>query len=334
MPAYGAEKERNGGRRQGTLAVVFLLAALVTAYLPDAGQQRVAFALRSSVLRPFIGLQQRLTDARLRSAEVEVLRAQLDSLSAILSTMSALDDENRTLRSLLVLGDRIGPEYRPASVLRPGTQGSESMFLLFLGLEDGLQEGAPVVNRHGLVGVVREVRSRTAVGMDWTHPDFRAGAMTVDGTAFGIVENRRGAFREEDRLVLAGGAFHEEIPDGTLVVTSGLGRALPRGIPIGRINGVAEVEAEWQKNYWLSPMVQPGEVTHVLVAVSDDSGLVADTLTIPSTRSDIAAAFSGEFAMSRADVLEAEEADRRRLAALADTVRLLRARLEERGGGR
>jgi len=268
---YGAESESPGGRRQVTVAVVFVLVALVVTYLPEAAQQQMSSALRASLLRPFIETQRVLVDTRVRASEVEVLQARLDSLTTILSTQATLAVENRRLRALLELGDRVGPSYRAASVLRPGTPGSESMFLLLVGAGAGVVEGAPVVDRRGLVGVIREVRPETSVGMDWTHPDFRASAMVADGSSFGMVENRRGAFREEDRLVLTGGAYHEEVADGTLVVTSGLGGVFPRGIPIGRVDGVAEVQAQWRKSYWLEPMVEPASASHVLVQVGQTS---------------------------------------------------------------
>jgi len=326
--AYRAEQEGRGGRRHIAVAVAFLVLALVTSYLPDPAQQRIAWVLRASVLRPFIATQERLNDARMRATQVDILREQVDSLAAVLSTQGALSDENRTLRDLLDLGQRVGPSYRPASVIRPGTPGSESMFLLFLGAEHGVEEGAPVINRHGLVGVIREVRDRTAVGMDWTHPDFRASAMVADGTAYGIVENRRGAFREQDRLVLNGTAYYEDLENGTPVLTSGLGR-IPRGIPIGFIDGVSGVEGRWRKSYWLRPMVEPGGVTHVLVAVNmgeDDGNLsvgVGDG-SMPTWPLDSI--------LTRTDAV-------RRDRNLADSVRLLRALLEARsdtgpGGGR
>jgi cell shape-determining protein MreC len=123
------------------------------------------------------------------------------------------------------------------------------------------------VSAHGLVGVIREVQARSAVGIDWTHPDFRANGMLEDGSAYGMVENVRGEFREDDRLVLNGTAYHEQIRSGARVLTSGLG-VIPRGIPIGRIDGTADVEGTWRKSYWMRPSVEPGSVTHVLVAVS------------------------------------------------------------------
>lgn len=312
---YAPDPELAGGRRQGALAVVFVLIALVALYLPEAGQQQVAGALRATALRPFILIQGRLVTSRLRAQEVEAVQSQMDSVAALLATQGGLAGENRTLRNLLDLKNRMGPGFRPASVLRPGTPGSESMFVLDLGGADGVREGAPVVDRHGLVGVVREVRARTSVGIDWTHPDFRASAMLADGTAFGVVENRRGAFREVDQLVLNGAAFYEVVPEGMPVLTSGLGGVFPRGIPIGSVAGVADAEGRWRKSYWLRPMVHPASVTHVLVAVGEG---IQDLSFVWPPDSVIArdAAILGEYQLADS------------LAALTDTVLLLRAELE------
>lgn len=272
MPGYGAQGEDGRSRRDWVLAGLTLLAAFAVSYLPDGAQQRVAWAIRATALRPFVATQERVSEARMRATQAEALRAQLDSLIARTATQEALVDENRTLRGLLGLGERLGPSFRPATVVRPGTPGSESMFLLFLGAEHGVRAGAPVVDRHGLVGVVREVRARTSVGMDWTHPDFRASAMLADGSVYGIVEPRAGRFREDDRLILNGAAYYERVAEGTPVLTSGLGGIFPRGIPIGFVDGVAEVQGRWRKSYWVRPMVEVGGVTHVLVQVQEDAG--------------------------------------------------------------
>ena len=270
MAVYGAERETQGGRRQVAFAVGVMLLALATPYLSEGLQQEIAFTLQASALQPFIATQQRLTETRANAERIEYLQSELDSLSAVVSTQSALADENRTLRELLGLTDRAGPAFLPTTVLRPGTPGSESMFLVEVGYDEGVRMGAPVVSARGLVGVIREVRGRSSVGMDWTHPDFRAGAMLVDGTTFGIVENVRGTFREQDRLMLNGTAYHEDVRVGTLVVTSGLeGGVFPRGIPIGTVESTAEVQGGWRKSYWLRPAVQPGSATHVLVATVD-----------------------------------------------------------------
>jgi rod shape-determining protein MreC len=249
-----------------------MVLALAAPYLSDDFQARVAVTLQSSALAPFIALQARITEGRARADQIEYLESELDSLAAVASTQAALIEENRELRELLGLAERAGPRFRPATVLRPGTPGSESMFLVDVGARDGVAEGAPIVSARGLVGRIVEVRESYAVGIDWTHPDFRASAMLAEGGMFGLVENVRGEFREEDRLMLNGTAYHERAPEGSLVVTSGLGGLMPRGIPVGRIDATAEVEGSWRKSYWLRPMVDPGGITHVLVEASGAEG--------------------------------------------------------------
>lgn len=277
MPPYGNEPEPSGQRRDVVVAGVFLVLALSTPFLAPQTQQSISTVMQVSVLQPFTEIQRRFEVSRLRAENVDSMTARIDSLSAMLSTHAALVDENRTLRTLLGLAERAGVEYLPATVLRPGTPGSESMFLVDVGREDGIDTGSPVVGPFGLVGVIREARSRDAVGMDWTHPDFRASAMIEDGSAFGLVERREGGFREEDRLMLNGIPFNQGVTNGALVVTSGLGGIFPRGIPIGRIDGLAEQQGDWRKSYWLAPVVEPGAATHVLVLTGrtdDDVSMV------------------------------------------------------------
>jgi len=288
VPAYGPEPEANAGRRPGLLAVTFVILALSISYLPATAQQRIAWGVRVTVLRPFLATQERLTAARTNARDVEELMGQVDSMTVFLSTQAAMSDENRALRELLDLSERAGPTFLPATVLRAGTAGSESMFLVPVGTAQGVYVGAPVVTRDGLVGVIREVQREISRGMDWTHPDFTASAMLQDGTMFGLVDNRRGAFRELDRLVLDGTAFNEEAAPGTWVLTSGLG-GYPRGIPVGVIDSVEETQGQWRKSYWLRPMVEPGQVTHVLIATrgaGDDIAALWETAAL--TASDVA----------------------------------------------
>lgn len=256
-----------GSRRQLITALVFLILALVVAYLPSSPQQQLASALRASLLRPFVVTQISLTHARDRAEKAAALIADLDSLTTVVQNQSGLREENRRLRALLSLSGRLGTPYRAATVVRYADPPAESQFLVDIGEEEGVRPNAPVLVAGGLVGVIKEVRPRSAIGLDWTHPDFRASAMTEDGTVYGVIEPRRGSFRDGDFLVLNGTPYHTELAEGDLVVTSGLGGMYPRGIPIGTVVTLEEQEAGWRKSYLVEPIIRPGEVTHVLVAI-------------------------------------------------------------------
>jgi rod shape-determining protein MreC len=276
MPPYETERREQRSRRELVVSLILLGVAVILFYLPLPAQQWVSSGLRASVLAPFIWTQESLHRARIRAADVTDLQARLDSTVAVLASQATLLDENRRLRALLDLRERTGPAFLPASVIRPGTRGSESMFLLDIGSEDGVAVNDPVVAAEGLVGIIREVGPRTALAMDWTHPDFRVSAMTLDGEGFGIVEPRHGAFREEDRLILNGIPFHTSLAEGTPVVTSGRGTVYPRGIRVGQVLSLAEAEAGWRRAYWLEPAVRPESVTHVLVITGEEGSPISD----------------------------------------------------------
>jgi rod shape-determining protein MreC len=272
VPPYGNEPDSTARRRDIWFAALVVLLAISTTYLGETVQQGISNVVQGSVLRPFIALQETLNDARRRAGEVDVITQRLDSVTAILATQAALVEENRLLRDMLGLVERGGPRFVPATALRPGTAGSESMFVVDVGSRDGVPMGAAVVGPQGLIGIIHEVRSQSAVGMDWSHPDFRASAMLVDGTSYGIVERRRGIFQEDDRLVLSGTAYTTRVRPGTVVVTSGLAGVLPRGIPIGKIDRLLDTEGSWRKSFWIEPMVEPGAGTHVLVLTEGSAG--------------------------------------------------------------
>lgn len=278
MPPFESEPHPSRARRELVLSIGFLCLSVVVLALPQGAQEQVAGVLRSTVLSPFLMLQESIHQARVRQAEVTQLQEALDAAVASLAAQRTLREENARLRELLGLSERASPHFRSASVIRPGTRGSESMFLLDVGEADGVQVNDPVVVADGLVGVIREVGRNTSVGMDWTHPDFRVSAMTLGGEAFGLVEPRHGAFREEDRLLLNGVPYYTSLEPGTAVVTSGQGSVYPRGIMVGRVDELAEIEAGWRRGYWVIPAVRPGAVSHVLVITGEEGTPAADIL--------------------------------------------------------
>jgi rod shape-determining protein MreC len=258
---------RKARRKDALIAGAFILLALILFLLPAAYQRPIQHALRNTALRPFLTAQATIAGRRASSVDVNDLRAQRDSLAALVAAEATLGEENARLRALLALRQRSGSNFIPAEVLKLGVSGAESTFMLNVGSDQGIEVGSPVISPEGLLGVVVDVQKSSAQAMDWTHPDFRASAMTADGQAYGIVEARRGRYREEDLLALTGAPFHSDLQPGTLVVTSGRGEVYPRGIPIGIVSGIEEADTGWRKSYLIRAAIRPEAVIHVLVGV-------------------------------------------------------------------
>jgi rod shape-determining protein MreC len=255
-------------RRDAALSGGILALALVILLLPPAYQTPIRTALRATILSPFIAAQAQLAVRRGRSVDVGAIRAQRDSLAAVAAAQAALSLENRQLRALLGIADRVRAQFVPASVLRLGTAGAESTFLVNVGAAEGVQVGSPVITAEGVLGVVWEVGEHRAQAIDWTHPQFVISAMTANGDAYGLAQARRGRFREEDLLVLTGAPFHSDVRPGTRVVASGRGNVFPRGVMIGTVLGIEEADTGWRKSYLLRPAVRPEAVGQVLVGIA------------------------------------------------------------------
>ncbi len=290
--AYTRDDVEKQERRQLYTAIGFFVLSLVLLNLPGPAQQQIATVLRSTVLRPFVTMQRAVNRTRVRAVETTILRARFDSLTVQLVNNATLAEENDRLRGLLGLGGRLGRSFTAASVLRSGTPGSESVFMLDLGARDRVHANAPVLVREGLVGKVIEVRDRESIAMDWSHPDFRASAMTPGGEAYGLVEPDRGIFRESDRLLLNGIPFFTELEPGTEIVTSGRGGVFPRGIPIGTVVELNQAEERWRRSYWIRPAARPGEALQVLVSTGSTTERSND-LT-PAFRPEVADTVSGD----------------------------------------
>jgi rod shape-determining protein MreC len=264
---FGSTTSR-GWRNFGITALLVVVAFFLS-LLPQDQQAPIRQALRGTVLYPFIRGQAELVVRTGRSVDLPSLRAERDSLSAVVAAQANLAEENRRLRDLMGLRARAPEGFIPAELVRVGTRGGESTFLLNVGREDGVTRMSPVIAPGGLLGIVLEVGDRSSQAIDWTHSDFRASAMTADGRAYGIVEARRGRYREEDQLALVGTPFQIDIPPGTRVLTSGRGGVYPRGILLGTVIGIEDADTGWRKSYLMSPAVRPEAVTYVLVGVPE-----------------------------------------------------------------
>ena len=276
MREYGGASG-NGLQRQFLLAGACLLVGLFFYLIPTGPQQSIASGIRLTLLRPFVDIRSALSAARSRGREADMLRAQVDSLRAWVANNAPAIEENRRLRVLIGLAPLVERSYRAVSVHRPGNLGSQSTIVLDLGYEQGVHALSPIITADGLAGRVLEAHPSLSIGMDWSHPDFRASVMAEDGELYGIVAPEPATFGGAERLILTGIPYFDVLADGTLLVTSGRGGVYPRGVPVGRIGGLAEIEEGWHRSYWVYPTVHPASVTHALVGVSDGVGLEGET---------------------------------------------------------
>jgi rod shape-determining protein MreC len=287
--------------------------SLVAVALPNESREPIASALRRTVVAPLVGLQRGAE--RWRSAWATSERQQLaqDSLALRAVKSQALQLENDQLRKLIGLGSRLEWGFVPAEALHSTAPSEDLVTTLTLtaGSTAGIKRYSPVVAPEGLVGTIQNADPTMSIAILYTHPDFRASAMSADGAAFGIVYPHadRAAGGDAYMLELRGVPTRVVLKPNSVIYTSGLGGTFPRGITIGTVIQQIATAEVWTRTYLIRPAVTPSRVTTVLVLtaqrVTQGTGNVwGATVNADSATKRIAAA--GDSLAKQAAVLQAQ----------------------------
>ena len=235
-------------------------------------------------------LQERAEEGRTSRARLRAITAERDSAAYIAQGLPALAAENERLRTLLGLSRRLRAKYVPVEVLHQAQATDNRMLLLGGGTTAGIAAFDPVVAPEGLIGVVSSAGRNVSTAMTWAHPEFRASAYTDSGGAVGIVAASATAGPTEPFLEFRGVSYRDSIPEGTLLLSSGLGGVYPKGIPIGRVMGVVREQAGWERVYRVRPSANPGAAAHVLVLTAPRAAALGDAFSDDSARAPSASA--------------------------------------------
>jgi rod shape-determining protein MreC len=199
-------------------------------------------------------------------AEVERLRQQLVQNQAALL-------QNQRLQRLL--NYRKGPAFPrdysgvAASIIGRTPGQFEQQVLIAAGSNARVHVNDPVVTAAGLVGRVTKVSRRSARVTLLTDETSAVSALDVKTNAAGIV--RHGVAGGE-ALVLERVAKEDVVEAGDVVITAGwrsgqLASIYPRGIPIGIVTSVGQLDTDIYKRIEVDPFVDFSELDSVLVLV-------------------------------------------------------------------
>ena len=259
--------------------VIFALVALV---LPLQMREPLAEVLRRSVVAPLVNLQSNAERWHAAWQLSEERTAHLDSAVMRGFNAVALQSENDELRKLLGLGARLHTGFVPAEAVHNAVREDiVTTLTLTAGTRAGIKVYSPVVSPEGVVGLVQTADPTISIAILFSHPDFRASAMSGDGTAFGIVypHLQQGLGGGGEYLLeLRGVPFRTTLTAGTMIYTSGLGGTFPRGIPIGSVLRELKTAEGWTRTYLLQPSVNPSKVNSVMVLTTQRSSQRLDNV--------------------------------------------------------
>jgi rod shape-determining protein MreC len=197
-------------------------------------------------------------------AENVRLRDEIAKLRIATLQVDETADENRRLRHVLSLQERLPLTTLASEIIAREWGGWVRSLTIGRGRQDDVRRLQAVITTHGLAGRVVEVRQATAIVQVLTDPASTVGAHVVGARTAGIVEGQaRGGIRF--KFMARDGAG---LKIGDLVVTSGVGGLVPRGIPIGRIQAIDDRGSALFHFAALAPAVDLSHLEEVLLVMN------------------------------------------------------------------
>lgn len=156
--------------------------------------------------------------------------------------------ENQRLRELLNLRSSLALNIEVAKVIARGASPFEQVIRIQKGSNQGIENGFAVIKTEGVIGQVYQ-----------TYSDHSDVALLIDKiSAIDVIVQRSRA-----RGVLKGDRFNQlrfeflprdrDLRVGDIVVSSGMDKVFPKGIPVGEVTAVGEKG----KNLFLQATVKP-----------------------------------------------------------------------------
>lgn len=224
-------------------------------------------AITGAVNRATLSLSQsaeelaQIRDLRARNRALEETLAQFQSELVELREIES--DYDRLAELLDYTTTREAEDFLAADVINVDQSGQLRTIAVNRGTRDGVAVGMPVVTGEGLVGRILNVSANASRVLLITDPtsavSSRLQSSRVEGTVIGQLSgNLRLTFIPLD----------EEIPEGDLVITSGLGGNFPPDIVVGQVTSTRQFEFELFQEAQVRSLIDFNTLEFVLVVTS------------------------------------------------------------------
>ena len=204
------------------------------------------------------------TRHRLLQKERDVLLSERAELAVGLNTLNALTRENAELRSLMQMQSRPGQQTVRAALLYQGHDWFSQRITLDQGAGAGLRSGLAVVDASGLVGQVTRVYPGSSDVTLVSSPE-QLTPVLIERTGQRGLAAGNGSDRMEVRYL----PTHADIRPGDRLLTSGIDRMYPAGIPVARVSRISRTKSSPYLRVECLPLAGLDRSRAVLVLVAE-----------------------------------------------------------------
>jgi rod shape-determining protein MreC len=255
MGGFLPPAERRSSALLALYAALSLVLLVVGDRLPQAGLRGVG----AWVFAPFDRVVLSLDRAASAWRDNKQLHQRIAELEIENEHLRIAGVENLQLREQLGLPSWHGYAVKPVEVLALVGEPVPAAATLSAGSRHGLHEGDAIVTPDGLLGRIGECYpafSRVVLLTDINS----AVACEVEST--GVLGVLRFTTAPHPRLVLTGVPMSDTVRVGQVVVTSGLSRRYPRGLPVGRVSALGRDPSGLTQDIEVAAAARPSRTRH------------------------------------------------------------------------
>lgn len=266
--------------REGAVVAVMIVLALIALRMSAQNPGEVstldrgilgvvtpAQAALSTVARAIAGVVGRYAELTHVRAENEKLRAENTRLRAELVQTKRVAAESGRYQRLLGLKDTTPAETLAARVI--GIDASPYFRIARVELDRGeglVRRGMPVLTPEGVVGRINRVSGSTSDILLAVDPRSSIDVFIPRTGGRGVLRGKSGenGYRCSVEYLMRG----EQAREGDLVVTSGMGGAFPRDLPVGKVTRVVPNPSGLYQEIEVIPDVDFARLSEVLIVVA------------------------------------------------------------------
>jgi rod shape-determining protein MreC len=198
------------------------------------------------------------------TAQHEARQAQDQLLAQTVraSQVEQLQLENRQLRALLDLRDRLPVKTRAAEVLYEAADPYSRKLIVNQGATQGVKQGSPIMDEQGVLGQVTRVYPLVS---EVTLLTDREQAISVLNTRTAVRGVAYGEYQGSPLLELRYLATNADIEVGDTLTTSGIDGVYPPGLLVARVSRVERRAGSMFARVLAEPLALAQGVRHVLL---------------------------------------------------------------------
>lgn len=249
--------------------LVFALAPLVF-FLQAPERAEVVHQISLTLLKPFLVTSQAVRHAFLETGDgitrfwrlyraQEELELRVETMEQQLVEMEEVKKENGRFRELLNFKNEIPGKAVAARVIGRDLAPWRRAILIDKGSSQGIKKRMAVINSQGLVGRIIEVAPFSARAILLVDPESRVSTLFQESRDSGITEGDGSSLLRVTHI-----DRQATVKVGDRVVSSGLGRVYPKGIPVGQVEMVGTEKEGLELFATVRPFVNFSKLEEIL----------------------------------------------------------------------